>query len=419
MGRMALPAAALLIVTGALLAAILLFRHGFAPSPGRGPSGLVLVPAGDVAALPGWRTDDPVPALAAFARGCAALVRAPDARPMGRNGVAGHVADWRGVCAEAATVAAEPAAARAFFERGFVPFLVRDGDAAEGLFTGYYEPELRGSLVRGARYPVPLLGRPDDLVDVDLGAFQPELRGRRIAGRVVAGRLVPYPPRADIVAGGLGARARPILWVDDPVAAFFLEIQGSGRVVLDDGRVVRVGYAARNGQPYTAIGRVLIARGALTRETVSLRTIRDWLRAHPDQAPAVMNANRSYIFFRVLDPGDPGLGPPGSQGVALTPGRSLAVDPAFHALGVPIWLDVAAPAVAADQAGATPHLRRLMVAQDTGGAITGPVRGDVFWGFGPAAEALAGPMKSRGRMAVLLPRAVAARFAGRSRVSVP
>lgn len=395
-----------LIAAAALTAAVIVFVR-MAPAP-RPAAEFTLRPFGTVADLPGWADDDPSMALAAFRGSCAVFERMPPTRPLGRDGREGVAGDWQAVCAEAGRVPVSPGPARAFFERAFAPALVLDGHDDEGLFTGYYEPELHGSRVRTARYQVPLLTPPTDLVSADLGAFLPEMQGRRIAGRVVSGKLVPYPARSAIEAGALGGRSRPILWVDDPVEAFFLHIQGSGRIVLRDGSTVRVGYAAKNGQPYTAIGRVLVKRGALTRDEVSLQSIARWLRAHPDEAKAVMDENRSYVFFQILDGGDAELGPPGSQGVPLTPGRSLAVDPAFHTLGAPIWLDTVLPDP--KPGGDDRRLRRLVIAQDTGGAITGAVRGDMFWGFGQDAEAIAGRMKSRGRMIVLLPRPVLARL---------
>jgi membrane-bound lytic murein transglycosylase A len=352
--------------------------------------------------LPGWADDRHGEALMALQRSCARILAQSDGTALGPQGMAGRVADWRAGCA--AALAADPqdhAGARALIERHFAPFAAADNDAPLGLFTGYYEPELRGALARDERYAIPLYGRPADLVTVDLGLFRPEWRGQRVAGWVDGGSLRPYPSRAEIEAGALANRARAVVWVDDPVDAFFLHIQGSGRVVLDDGRLIRVGYAAQNGHPYVAIGRELIARGAMAREDVSMQSIRAWLRANPSEMAAVMNANPSYVFFRALD----GDGPLGSEGVVLTPGRSLAVDRGFIAFGVPIWLDVQDPLNPA-----TP-LRRLVVAQDTGGAIRGPVRGDVFWGHGTEAAERAGRMRSQGRYWLLLPTEAAMRIA--------
>ena len=280
--------------------------------------------------------------------------------------------------------------------------------ARHGLFTGYYEPLLRGSRARSSRYRVPLYRRPPDIVQVDLGRFREDLRGRRLAGRLRGATLEPYDDRRSITAGALRGRGLELVWVDDPIAAFFLQIQGSGQIELDTGERLRLGYAAQNGHPYFAIGRELIERGELTRETVSLQSIRAWLLEHPDEAQDVMALNASYVFFRTIE----GDGPIGSQGVALTPGRSLAVDRTFVPLGVPLWLETTAPTVgnsAAEGAVDQSPVRRLVVAQDTGGAIRGPVRGDLFWGAGSEAEEIAGRMNSEGRYWLLLPRALAQR----------
>jgi membrane-bound lytic murein transglycosylase A len=296
------------------------------------------------------------------------------------------------------------AAARAFFESEFRPFAATNPGEAAGLFTGYYEPTLYGSRRRHGRFTVPLFARPPELVTVDLGRFRPDWKGRRIAGRVVAGALEPYPDRAAIAAGALAGRRLEIVWVDDPVDAFFLEIQGSGRVELAEGGAIRLGFAAQNGHPYTPIGRELVARGALRKDEVSLQSIRRWLADHPHAAPEVMAKNASYVFFERGE----GEGPVGTEGVVLTPGRSLAVDTAFLPLGLPLWLAGTVPSPAA--AAPDRALRRLLVAQDTGGAIRGPVRGDVFWGHGEEAAAVAGRMKNPGRLWALLPKGLAARL---------
>jgi membrane-bound lytic murein transglycosylase A len=347
--------------------------------------------------LAGWPDDRHDEALQAFRRSCGVLPEGSGAQPFGHgtSGPAfGTVADWRAPCAAAEGVV-DRAGARAFFERWFVPYLAANNTEATGLFTGYFEPELHGARRPSGRYQTPLYRRPDDLVMVTLGLFREDLKGRRIAGRVEDGRLRPYDRRGEIEAGSLSGRGLELVWVDDPADAFFLHIQGSGRVVLEDGSVMRVGYAGTNGHVYVAIGRELIARGEMTPDEVTMQSIRAWLGAHPDEAPALMAANPSYVFFRELE----GDGPVGAQGVTLTAGRSLAVDRRFIALGVPLWLDTADP-VEPER-----PLRRLMVAQDTGGAIRGPVRGDVFWGFGAAAGERAGRMKGRGRCYLLLPRA--------------
>jgi membrane-bound lytic murein transglycosylase A len=374
-------------------------------------------PAG-VAALPGWGADDPRAALRAFARSCDAWRTRPPDAPLGREAAFGCVGDWLPACAAVDTLLARapwPDDARRLLDSLFVPRRVLAHGAATGLFTGYFEPLLHGARDSSARYATPLYRRPPDLVTVDLGRFAPDLDGRTVAGRVVedadegdAGgggpRLVPYFDRAAIAGGALRGRGLELVWVDDPVDAFFLEIQGSGRVELPSGEVLRVGYAAANGRPYRAIGRDLIALGALTRATVSLQTIRAWLAAHPARADSVLHLNPSYVFFQRLRDLPLHLGPMGAQRVPLTPGRSLAVDRRYLPLGVPLWLDASAPTPDGD---GTRTLRRLVVAQDTGGAIRGAVRGDVFWGAGPEARAVAGRMQHPGRLVVLLPRTLA------------
>jgi membrane-bound lytic murein transglycosylase A len=354
--------------------------------------------------LRGWEGNDPRPALTAFVRSCGAILRRAGAASLGGVNYAGTAEDWRDVCDEAAeTDANDLAAARSFFTENFVPYRVAQGNGP-GLFTGYYEPELKGSRSKHGRYQTPLYGVPGDLISVDLGLFRDTFKGQRLAGRVANGRLVPYPERAEIVARGIPG-TEPLFYVDDPVDAFFLQIQGSGRIRLDDNTIVRAAFAGQNGQPYTAIGAVLVERGEMMREQVSLQSIRAWMAAHPAQADMLMNANASYVFFAERPIGDARLGANGTEGVPLTPEASLAVDTSIHALGVPVWLETAAPDV--DAAKPDKPFDRLLVMQDTGGAIRGPVRGDVYWGYGPGPGAIAGRMRSEGRLTVLLPKSVA------------
>ena len=334
--------------------------------------------------LPGWRDADLASALAAFRRSCAVIAEKPPAE---------HIADYAGTAADWQTVCAVQADnARVYFEKNFTPYAL----SGQGLFTGYYEPEIRGSRKHQGAFQTPVYGLPSDLIKVDLGQFSDQFKGEHISGRLNGQSLVPYANRADINAKGLAA-AKILFWCDDPVALFFLQIQGSGRVQFGDGTSVRIAYAGTNGRPYTAIGRVLLAKGELEKEKISLATIRDWLKAHPQLAQGVMDANQSFIFFEEKALGDTSLGSNGVQGVPLTPMGSMAIDLRKNALGAPYY-------VAADP------VRALLIAQDTGGAIRGPVRGDVYFGFGDAAERRAGEMKAQGRMFVLLPNAVAARL---------
>lgn len=342
------------------------------------------------AALPNWTGDDLGDVKTALLKSCTAMRKKSGMTAPSALGVTAQ--QWQQACdgLEDATDV------RAFIEQHFKPFAVTANGSADGLFTGYYEKQLHGSLTKSTRYNVPLYKRPPELVMVDLGLFRPALKGERIAGKVVDGYLKPYADRAAIDNGALAGRGLELAWVDDADAAFFLHVQGSGEVALDNGETLRVGYDGQNGHVYNAIGRELIARGELTKDKVSLQTIRDWLKAHPNEAPALRQKNPSYVFFRKLD----GSGPVGAQGVELTAMRSLAVDPRFMPYGAPVWLDIQHPQ------NANAKVQRLVIAQDTGGAIRGPVRGDFFWGNGAHAEEIAGVMKSPGRYWVLLPRTV-------------
>ncbi len=361
-------------------------------------SALTLTPAG-FDQLPGWTQDDLLPAMAAFDASCARLLLMPPDEALGGDGLAaqrgGKAGDWTAVCTAARALPPDDqTAARQFLVQYLQPYALSGGTA---LVSGYDEPEVDGARSPGGAYRVPLLGRPLDLVQADLGAFKPSLAGTRIAGRLRAGQLIPYYSRAEIDQGVLESQRLAILWLRSPIDLFFLQIQGAGRVRLADGRIVRVGYAAQNGLPYVPIGRLLVQRGALTADQVSEASIRAWLIAHPAEAQAVMEENPSYVFFRELPPLADDKGPPGALGVSLTPGRSVAIDRHFLPLGAPLWLATTDPVDGS-------ALRRLMVAQDLGSAITGPLRVDIFFGWGEAAVARAGRMHADGQEYVLLPR---------------
>lgn len=304
---------------------------------------------------------------------------------------------WREVCAAAARVVnPSPEAARRFFETHFAPFrLSGETTGDEGLITGYYEPLLRGSRKPSGRYRYPLYGIPDDLVVVDLGEQYPELKNMRLRGRIEGRRLVPYYDRAQIEGTQAPLRGREIAWVDDPVELFFLHIQGSGRILLEGGDTMRVGYADQNGYPYRSVGRLLVERGELPLDQVSMQSIVAWARRNPAKVGELLNSNASYVFFRELPASS--AGPPGSLGVPLTPRRSIAVDPRYVPLGSPVFIATTWP-------NSAKPLNRFMLAQDTGGAIRGPVRADFFWGFGESAAREAGRMKQRLRMWMLWPR---------------
>ena len=351
--------------------------------------------------IEGWADDDHSGALPALIQSCERWAILPPDRAIGPGGLAGTVADWASVCDEARNVpAGNRNRARYFFESQFLAFELRDRNARAGLMTGYYEAALNGSWQPQGTYHVPILSRPSDLVSIDLGRWREEWRGTQIGGRLDGQQFVPFPTRAEIEDGALDGRQLAILYVDDPIDAFVLHIQGSGRVRMADGGEVRLGYAGRNGHPYYAIGRELVARGILSLDAVSMPAIRAWLEANPTAGRQVMRLNKSYIFFRVLS----GPGPLGAMGAPLTPERSIAVDPAFVPLGAPVFVSFAHPV---DRGR---RVNRLAVAQDTGSAIKGPLRADFFWGHGDAAEYAAGVMRENGRFVLLLPKAVGAPY---------
>lgn len=331
--------------------------------------------------VPGWLEDDHAAAWDALLRSCAVLQKF-DA--------------WHGVCAAALnTRKAEREAARGFFERHFAPYQMLNSDgSAEGLITGYYEPLLHGSRQPSPRYRYPVYSVPDDLLVIDLAPLYPELKGLRLRGRLEGRRVVPYYDRAAIERGDAAVRGREIAWVDDSVELFFLQIQGSGRIRFEDGTTLHVGYAEQNGFPYRSIGRWLVDNGEVPLEQASMAGIKAWARRHPQRVPELLNHNERYIFFRELPDSLPG--PIGALGVPLTAQRSIAIDPDFVPLGAPVYLATTWPY--------SPRpLNRLMLAQDTGGAIRGPVRADFFWGFGEQAANYAGRMKQPLKMWVLLP----------------
>ncbi len=308
---------------------------------------------------------------------------------MGPQEFAGQVADWQTACRASMVIGpGDDAAARSFFEHLFRAYRLYDPSSGpsggeEGLLTGYYQPQVRGSRRREAGFEVPLYRRPSDLIEASPGDMS--------AGRLVDGKLQPYYSRAEIDAGVLSGQGLELVWLASPIDAFFISIQGSAEIRLADGSLLRIGVAGSNGLGYVAIGRVLIEQGEIPADRISLQSLRAWLIAHPDRAPGLMERNPRYIFFHEIE----GDGPVGAEGVALTPGRSLAVDPSFLPFGAPVYLDT--------QDGTGAPLRRLMLAQDSGAAIRGPLRGDVYWGEGSAAEAAAGPMNSSGKFYLLLP----------------
>jgi membrane-bound lytic murein transglycosylase A len=334
--------------------------------------------------MPGWEHDDLREAWQPFLASCSVLLKKPE---------------WKEPCTVALDVNAHDGKAiRAYFESFFLPHQVFNPDGSEqGLVTGYYEPLLHGARKRGGPYQIPLYGTPDDLLTIDLAAVYPELKGMRLRGKLVGNKVMPYPSRAELMQSN-ALNGKELLWVDDSLEAFFLQVQGSGRVQLADTKeTVRVAYADQNGYPYKSIGRYLVDRGELTLEQASAQSIKAWAVAHPAREQELLNANPSYVFFKEEKVADPGQGPKGSLGVPLTPQRSIAVDTQFIPLGVPVYLSTAQP-------NSSVALQRLMLAQDTGGAIRNAVRADYFWGFGNDAQDKAGKMKQRGTLWVLLPK---------------
>lgn len=351
--------------------------------------------------IDGWAADSHAPALAAFAGSCRRIADDPSRFA---GGPFGKAQDWAAACR--AALKTKPSDARIFFETWFEPARVGDGGGTTGKITGYYEPQLTGSEIKSEAFPAPVYPVPDDLVTVDPVAFAEILNGVRMSGRVVDKVLVPYDTRTEIQSGTLEARGIvPLLYLPSTADAFFLQIQGSGRVTLAEGGQVRVGYGAQNGHPYVAIGTILIERGEVEKKDMSMQAIRAWLDANPDDADALMNANPSYVFFVKTPLSNPKEGPPGAENVPLTPGRSLAVDNRVYPYGVPIFVD---GEIATANGAGRETLRRLMIAQDTGGAIRGVVRGDVFFGWGEEAERRAGATDGEARFIVLRPRTMPA-----------
>ena len=334
--------------------------------------------------LPGWAEDDVAAAWPAFLLSC--------------RGVAskGNGAGWKRVCDKARAVDGKPDFdARRFFEQNLKPYAIANGDGAtNGLVTGYYEPLLRGSRTRARGYEQPVRGVPDDLLTIDLSAVFPELKDKRVRGRLEGNKVLPYWSRAEIAAKGEKLPGKTLLYVDDAVELFFLQVQGSGRVKLADGGMVRLNYADQNGHPYQSIGKALVERGELKLEEASMQGIQAWARANPARLEGLLNVNPSYVFFREVPNSDGG--PIGALGVPLTAERSIAIDPRSVPLGSPVFLATTRP-------NSGQAMNRLVMAQDTGGAIKGAVRADFFWGFGKEAGEQAGRMKQTGRMWILLP----------------
>jgi membrane-bound lytic murein transglycosylase A len=347
--------------------------------------------------LDAWANDDHAAAFKAFLRSCRALdASAAELRPA--QAPERHLLS---VCREALKDEnLSRSEARRFFETHFQPFAVIP-HSGNGFLTGYYEPEFLGSRTPDSRFKVPLLARPDDLVTIAQGETLPGIDRALQAARRTAKGYEPYPDRAAIEDGALGPLAKPVVYLREPAEAFITHVQGSSRIRLTDGSVMRVAYAGRNGRPYTSIGRVLVQRGEMDLETMTLEKLMGWLKSYPGPARELMRQNQSYIFFREADELAPEDGPIGGAGFPLVPGRSLAVDRSLWAYGLPFWLEGELP-FTLDR---SEPLRRLMIAQDTGSAIVGPARGDFFFGSGEEAGTRAGLLRHTTRFVVLKPKA--------------
>lgn len=357
--------------------------------------GFKVVPFSD---LPGWSTANTEKSLKAFQISCKAFLKQEPTISVGSRFIELQAKDWQPVCKEALSIhAASNKVAKTFFQTWFTPVEFFDEKPVRGLFTGYYMPLLYGSLTKTKKYNVPIYALPDNLISVNLGLFDPSLAHRRIIGRVSGKHFVPYYTRKEINKGAIAHDAAVIAWIDNSVDRTFLEIQGSGIIKLTDGNQLVVNYSGENGAPYTSIARVLIDEGVMTKDNASMQRIRAYLGAHPDKLDWVLNKNQSFVFFEKLQQ-------PlalGSQGVALTPGYSMAIDRKWVPMGAPIWLNTTKPH---PKLAKELPFRRLMIAQDTGGAIRGAVRGDVYWGAGERATAMAGRMKNPGHYWLLLPK---------------
>jgi len=331
-------------------------------------------------ALPDWQTVQLASSLLALRAECVSLQKKEL---------------WQQLCAEASLLdISKNVGMRHFFERRFVPWQLRNGDGSEqGLITGYYEPLLYGSREKTRRFRFPVYGEPDDLLIIDLAKLYPQLKGMRLRGRIEGKHVVPYYDRAGI-DGKHAPKGKELLWVDDEISLFFLQVQGSGRIQLPDGSIVKLGYANQNGHRYKSIGKKLVEMGELTLAQASLKSIRQWGIDHPDRLKELLYSNPSYVFFREMP--DSLKSAVGAMGIPLTAGYSMAVDRRTIPLGMPVFLSTTWP-------NTDKPLNRLMLAQDVGGAIKGTIRGDFFWGFGADAGKQAGSMKQKGRMWVLYP----------------
>ncbi|MBI2786294.1 MAG: murein transglycosylase A [Legionella longbeachae] len=353
----------------------------------------------DFSRLPGWKSADLKKSLLTFQASCRTFIKQNPEQIVGTDHIELQVKDWQPACNAALKISSDnEKEAKLFFEEWFAPVEFTDTGEKTGLFTGYYVPSIKGSYIKSKEFSVPIYETPSDLITADLGLFFNDLKNRRIMGRLMGSKFVPYYTRAQINNGAIKNKAKVLVWINSPIDRLFLEIQGSGVIELDNGENLYVGYDSQNGAPYTAIAGVLIKKGVMTKDNASMQAIKRYLEAHPTQMNKVINKNKSFVFFRKLLAGVA----LGSQGVALTPGYSLAIDKQWVPMGAPLWLNTTRPD--SKNPDDNKPMQRLMIAQDTGGAIRGKVRGDVFWGGGEKATLIAGHMKNKGHYWILLPK---------------
>lgn len=353
--------------------------------------------------LPGWKTAQLKSSMAAFNLSCSTFLKQNPEKWMNSQHIPLQIKDWQPACKEALSLApASDEAIRHFFQTWFTPVEFYSGRPIHGLFTGYFLPLIHGSLHKTEQYNVPLYGLPSNLITANLGLFKPEMQNKRIFGRLDGKNLVPFFTREEINKGAIDNTAPILFWIDNPMDRVFLEIEGSGVIELPDGKQMYIGYAGENGAAYSSIASILIKQGILTRDMASSQRIKHYLDENPQEIDRVLNQNKSFIFFRHLKTN----AAIGAQGVALTPGYSLAVDPKWIPYGTPTWLSTTISSENDDNRRIP--FNRLMVAQDTGGAIRGTVRGDVFWGAGKKASFIASHMQEQGRYWLLLPRHIVA-----------
>lgn len=349
--------------------------------------------------LPGWNSAQLHKSFAAFKTSCKAFIKQNPDKDVGTEDIPITVKDWQPMCLEALKIETiNQKTAKQFFQKWFAPMEFFDKSTGPGLFTGYYVPAIKGSLTQSKEFNVPIYETPNDLITSDLGLFFNDLKNRKLAGRLVKNKLIPYYTRAQINQGAIEGKAKVLVWINSPIDRLFLEIQGSGLIELENGENLSIGYDAQNGMPYTAIAGVLIKKGVMTRDNASMQAIKRYLTEHSDQMHKIINQNKSFVFFRKMAAGIA----LGAQGVSLTPGYSLAVDRQWIPLGTPLWLNTSRPNPKNPELNNS--MQRLMIAQDTGGAIKGKIRGDVFWGGGERATVMAGHMKNPGHYWLLLPK---------------